>query len=120
MSTHPTARRKSEIRMTKSETQKKQRDSREKAQKSRCFCASCDFWRPFWFSGFGLRASFGFRHSTFVFLLIALACHAAAPVPPPERLLPDDTLVLVTAPDFTRLRQVLKTSPQSQLWNDPA
>jgi hypothetical protein len=53
-------------------------------------------------------------------LLLALTCHAADPVPPPEKLLPDDTLVLVTAPDFTRLRQVLKTSPQSQLWNDPA
>ncbi len=44
----------------------------------------------------------------------------AAAVPPPEKLLPDDTLFLVTAPDFTRLTQVCTNSPYLRLWNDPA
>ena len=44
----------------------------------------------------------------------------AGPVPPPEKLLPDDTLFLLTAPDFPKLRDIFKASPQNQLWNDPA
>ena len=43
--------------------------------------------------------------------------HAA--IPSPEKLLPDDTLLLVTAPDFSKLREIYKASAQSQLWNDP-
>lgn len=41
-------------------------------------------------------------------------------VPSPEKLLSDDTLFVVTAPDFSKLRETFKSSPQSQLWNDPA
>src|SRR5882757_1256362 len=41
-------------------------------------------------------------------------------VPSPEKLLSDDTLLVVTAPDFSKLRETFKSSPQSQLWNDPA
>ncbi len=41
-------------------------------------------------------------------------------VPPPEKLLSDDTLLVITAPDFAKLRETFKSSPQSQLWNDPA
>jgi hypothetical protein len=41
-------------------------------------------------------------------------------VPSPEKLLPDDTLILVTAPDFGKLRLVWQKLPQNQLWNDPA
>ena len=48
----------------------------------------------------------------------ALATHAA--IPSVEKLLPDDTLIMVTAPDFGKLREIYKTSPQTQLWNDPA
>ena len=44
----------------------------------------------------------------------------AAVVPPPEKLLPDDTLFFVTAPDFPRLWEIFKASPQNQFWNDPA
>src|SRR4029077_4842503 len=43
-----------------------------------------------------------------------------AAIPPPEKLLPDDTLIMVTAPDFARLRQIWNPSPQTRLWNDPA
>src|SRR5882757_3439139 len=41
-------------------------------------------------------------------------------VPSPEKLLSDDTLLVVTAPDFSKLRETFKSSPQSQLWSDPA
>jgi hypothetical protein len=41
-------------------------------------------------------------------------------VPPPEQLLPDDTLVMVTSPEFTRLKAIWQKSPKSQLWNDLA
>lgn len=45
---------------------------------------------------------------------------STAAVPPPEKLLSDDTLLVVTAPDYSKLRDAFKSSPQSQLWNDPA
>ncbi|HLP77415.1 MAG TPA: hypothetical protein VK327_10920 [Candidatus Paceibacterota bacterium] len=45
---------------------------------------------------------------------------AIAAIPAPEKLLPDDTLVVVTAPDFAKFRDIYKASPQTQLWNDPA
>src|SRR5215467_2090911 len=52
--------------------------------------------------------------------LIGFACGALAVVPPPERLLPDDILILVTAPDFAKLKDTWSKLPQSQCWNDPA
>jgi hypothetical protein len=52
--------------------------------------------------------------------LITVACGAWAAIPSPERLLPDDTLVLVTAPDFAKLKETWSKLPQSQCWNDPA
>src|SRR5438093_5268345 len=54
--------------------------------------------------------------------LLAAVCLAfdAQAVPPPEKILPDDTLVLLTVPDFAKLRQILTTSPPGQFWNDPA
>jgi hypothetical protein len=53
-------------------------------------------------------------------VLLGLALSSRAVVPAPEKLLPDDTLILVTAPDFARLREVWNKTPQSQFWNDPA
>jgi hypothetical protein len=44
----------------------------------------------------------------------------AATIPPPEKLLPGDTLFLMTAPDCARMREVYRTSPQTLLWHDPA
>ena len=43
-----------------------------------------------------------------------------AVVPPAEKLLPPDTLFVVTAPDWTKLREIYKKSPQSQFWDDAA
>ena len=55
--------------------------------------------------------------------LAALAClsfDATAAVLPAEKLLPDDTLVLFTIPDFSRALVIYSNSPQAQFWNDPA
>ncbi len=52
--------------------------------------------------------------------LLALAFKSSAAIPPAEKILPDDTLVLLTMPDFTKIREIYKSSPQSQFWNDPA
>src|SRR5262245_14352265 len=56
-------------------------------------------------------------------LLVAwgwLAVNARAAIPSVERLLPEDTLMMVTTPDFAKLREVWKTAPQARLLNDPA
>ena len=53
-----------------------------------------------------------------VVLLLGIPGRAA--IPSPEKLLPDDTLVLVTAPDFSRLRTLATKMPATQCWNDPA
>lgn len=58
--------------------------------------------------------------SLLVLTFLALVISSKAEVPPAEKLLPNDTLVLITAPDFTKLRTVLKNAPAGQLWNDPA
>ena len=52
--------------------------------------------------------------------LCQLALTSRAAVPTPEKLLPEDTLVMVTAPDFAKLKEIIRKSPESQLWNDPA
>lgn len=53
-----------------------------------------------------------------LFLLLALTASGA--IPPVEKLLPDDTLFLVTTPDYSKLREIYRTSPQTQFWKDPA
>ncbi len=52
--------------------------------------------------------------------LVLAAGSAVAAIPVPEKLLPDDTLIVLTAPDFAQVREIYRTSPQTQLWNDPA
>jgi hypothetical protein len=52
--------------------------------------------------------------------LFSLVLAAGGAVPAPEQLLPDDTLILLTAPDFAKLRQICQRSPKGQLWNDLA
>jgi len=47
-------------------------------------------------------------------------CNSRAAIPPAEKLLPDDTLIMVSAPDFGKVREIWKKSPQIQLLNDPA
>jgi len=52
--------------------------------------------------------------------LTALCRLSPAAIPSPEKILPDNTLVVVTAPDFSKLRAVWEKLPQKQLWDDPA
>jgi hypothetical protein len=51
---------------------------------------------------------------------LALVLYAGAAVPPAEKLLPDDTLVLFSIPDFSKARDIFNNSPQGQLWRDPS
>jgi len=53
-------------------------------------------------------------------VVLGIVSSSFAAIPPPEKLLPDDTLIMVTAPDFARMREVWKHCPQTRLWNDPA
>ena len=61
-----------------------------------------------------------FRRFSVVSVFAALTFSAAAAVPVVEKLLPDDTLAMVTTPDFAKARDAYHNAPQSQLWNDPA
>jgi hypothetical protein len=53
-------------------------------------------------------------------LFAGVAITAFGAVPPVEKLLPEDTLAMVTTPDITKARDTYHNAPQSQLWNDPA
>ncbi len=53
-------------------------------------------------------------------LAATLTSPVRAAIPPAERILPPDTLFVMTAPDWVRLREVSNKSPQAQFWNDPA
>src|SRR5437899_6582447 len=55
-----------------------------------------------------------------VFGLFVAAQSPGAAVPAPEKLLPEDTLVVLTVPAFAKMREVYQKSQPSQLWNDPA
>ena len=53
-------------------------------------------------------------------VLLAFGALSRAAIPPAERILPNDTLFVMSAPDFNQLREIKKHSPQSEFWNDPA
>jgi len=53
-------------------------------------------------------------------LLLLSPPSAPAAVLPPEKLLPNDSLVMVTVPDCTNGAAIFNRLPQSQLWSDPA
>jgi len=52
--------------------------------------------------------------------VLSLAASLGAAIPPAENLLPADTLLVITVPDFAKLRETIRQSPQGRLWNDPA
>lgn len=57
----------------------------------------------------------------FASLALAIGTVASpAAVPPAEQLLPADTLLVFSAPDFAKLRAVYERLPQVRMWNDPA
>ena len=53
-------------------------------------------------------------------LLLAAAITLHAEIPPAEKILPDDTLAVVSVPDCVKAREMSRWSPQSRLWQDPA
>jgi hypothetical protein len=52
--------------------------------------------------------------------LFSAALCASAAVLPAEKMLPGDTLVLLSIPDFTKMREIYRNSPQGRFWSDPA
>jgi len=58
--------------------------------------------------------------STVLAGLLMLAAPVGAAIPPVEGLLPSDTLLVLTVPDFVRARDAARQSPQWLCWNDPA
>jgi hypothetical protein len=53
-------------------------------------------------------------------LLVTLGVTAAAPVPPPDKLLAGDTLAVVTVADYKKARADWDRWPMVKLWNDLA
>ncbi len=60
------------------------------------------------------------RYFIFAAAVFALAISARAQVPPAEKLLPNDTLMLFSVPDAAKFRSVFKSSCYGQLWNEPS
>ncbi len=56
----------------------------------------------------------------FLALLIFSLSAGAAAVPATEKLLPDDTLALLTTPDYAKARTAFGESAGFQLWRDPS
>ena len=55
------------------------------------------------------------------FALLLLPCLlAAAPVPPPEKLLPADTLAVFTMPEYAKAKGQTDKWPATLWWNDPS
>ncbi len=52
--------------------------------------------------------------------LLALTLHLGAAILPAEKLLPDDTLIVLGTPDYLALRELYHSSPQTRFLNDPA
>jgi len=62
------------------------------------------------------------HHLTRALLALAtftLTATARAEAPPAERILPNDTLAMMSVPDWQALCDVQSRSPQLQLWKDP-
>ena len=73
------------------------------------------------------RRTIGFFFATLAAILLCTPCCATpqtppvhAAIPPAENLLPSDTLLLISVPDFSALRTAGRQSPQWLFWNDPA
>src|SRR5438034_1810494 len=82
-------------------------------------CARLQESPPRYLGGYG---AWGFLRPalSFTAILIGAAFQIRAGIPPAEDLLPQDTLFMVTVPDFGKIREIFQASPQIQLWNSPA
>ena len=61
--------------------------------------------------------------SKHIILMLAAICGCIplrAAALPPEKLLPNDTVLVVTAPDWAKARMFLTNLPYARLWQDPA
>jgi hypothetical protein len=58
--------------------------------------------------------------ASLAFSVFGLIVAAPAAVPPPEKLLPTDTVLVVTVPDYAKSKTVWQQSPSSRLWEDPS
>ena len=56
----------------------------------------------------------------FTTLVVLAATHLPAAIPPAEKILPADTMFMVSIPDCTKLRNILARSAPGRFWNDPA
>ncbi len=52
-------------------------------------------------------------------MALAVSLRAGGAVPPPEKLLPRDTVLVVTAPDWARAGLFWSNAPYARLWQDP-
>src|SRR5271156_2884013 len=43
-----------------------------------------------------------------------------AAAPPPQKLLPKDAVMVVTVPDWAKVKEFLAGSPYGQLWQEPS
>ncbi len=57
---------------------------------------------------------------TFITSFLTVGTAVRAAVPPPQRLLPDSTLIMVTVPDCARMGAIWKRTPDVQWWRDPS
>src|ERR1043165_3901771 len=53
-------------------------------------------------------------------IVSAAVVECRAEIPPAEKLLPKDTLGVVSVPDVNKAREVYARAPMTQLWDDPA
>ncbi len=60
------------------------------------------------------------RHLTAWTLLLACTLSSFAATPPPEKLLPADTALVITVPDYAKASATWKQWPASLLWADPS
>ena len=60
------------------------------------------------------------RFPVLLSLLLLPCLLAAAPVPPPEKLLPADTLAVFTVPEYAKTKAQTDKWPATQWWNDPS
>jgi hypothetical protein len=60
------------------------------------------------------------RNFNLLALLASLSSAIQAAVPPPEKLLPADTLGVLSVPDWARAKAAFESDASSQLWRDPA
>jgi hypothetical protein len=73
------------------------------------------------------RRTIGTSFATLAAILLCTSCRTTpqtppvhAAIPPAENLLPSDTLLFISVPDFSTLCAAARQSPQWLFWNDPA